>query len=72
MSNFYKETIGKIIFYIQYYDVYECSYERLQIVGKVLDIHFDWIIGLPTIKHVNNLVTEKFAYLFFGYNPSMC
>ena len=71
MSNFCKETYGKMSFYIQYYNVYECRYERLQIVAKVLDIQFDLIIGLPTIK-LNNLVTEKFAYLFSSGITPVC
>ena len=63
-SNFCKETYGKMSFYIQYYNVYECRYELLQIVTKVLDI----IIELPTIN-LNYLVTLS---IFFGYNPSLC
>ena len=63
MSEMCKQAQGKMSFYVQYYNVYEQRVERMHIVAKVLDIQFDLIIGLPTIKSCN-LITEKFAYLF--------
>ena len=63
LNNICKVAHGKMCFVIEYYNVYENKKERLNISAKVLDINFDLIIGLPTIK-INNLITKKFAYKF--------
>ena len=58
-----KETHGIMTFFMEYFNVKELRKERIQVVAKVLDVSFDVIIGLPTIKS-NNLVTDKFAHKF--------
>ena len=63
MSNLCQTADGLMKFYLQYFNVYVNKYERIEITAKVLDIQFDLIIGLPTIKH-HELITTKFAYLF--------
>ena len=63
MSGLCQHSDGLMKFYLQYTNVYANRLERMEITAKVLDIQFDLIIGLPTIKkHV--LTTDKFAYLF--------
>jgi len=59
-----KEAHGMMSFFIEYINVNnENRKERIKINAKVLDIEFDVIIGLPSIKSYN-LVTEKFAHKF--------
>ena len=58
-----KQTHGRMSFYVEYFNVYELRNERMKIDAKVLDISFDLIIGLPSIKSYK-LVTDKFAYKF--------
>jgi len=50
MTGLRKETHGQMSFYMSFYNLYTCGYQRIQIIAKVLDIQFDLKIGLPTMK----------------------